>query len=79
MTPQSCNCEERLAPAARTRILEDAADRLAGFNRLSWRQVLDGFTGAAGRLHRYRGLHTRMLHDVLCERDCRRSQGECDA
>lgn len=79
MTRHNCNCEERLAPAARTRILEDAAGRLAGFSRISWRQVLDGFTGAAVRMHRYRGLHSRMLHDALCERDCRPSPGECDA
>ncbi len=79
MTLHSCNCEERLAPAARTRLLNDAAERLAGFNRPSWRRILDGLTGAAGRLHRYRDLHTRMLHDALCERDCRRKAGECDA
>jgi len=65
MAHHHCNCEQRRASA-----LDAMAHRLAGFQRLSWREALGGVTLAAGRLHRYRDLHTRMLHDALCERDC---------
>jgi hypothetical protein len=48
------------------------------FTRISWRDALGGLTSAALRLHRYRGLRTQILHDALCETDCRDDAGAKD-
>lgn len=38
-----------------------AADRLATFSRIRWRDAVAGFACAAVRLHRYRDLRLRAL------------------
>ncbi len=38
--------------------------------RFSLKEALLPMLGAAYRLHHYRDVHTRMLHDVMTESDC---------
>ena len=55
---------------ATTAELTQAAEKLAGFQRISWREALGQVASAAFRLHHYRDVRTRMLYDALCEIDC---------
>lgn len=41
-----------------------------GAQRGSWRRALGLLTGAPFRIHHYRDIHTRMLHDALCDLEC---------
>ena len=50
--------------------LMQAADILARFHRVSWKEALSKITAPAFRLHRYRHAHNRMLQRALCELDC---------
>ena len=50
--------------------LEQAADRLSRFHRVSWREAFGELASPAFRLHRYRNAHNRLLLDALCELDC---------
>jgi hypothetical protein len=38
--------------------------------RFSFKEALLPMLGAAYRLHHFRDVHTRMLHDVMTEVDC---------
>ena len=42
----------------------------AANRRFSLKEALSPMLGAAYRLHHYRDVHTRMLHDVMTEVDC---------
>jgi len=63
--------------AGRTIELVQAADKLASFQRISWKQAFGKIVAPAFRLHRYRNAHNRLLQDVLRERDCRDARGCC--
>ena len=41
----------------------------------SWKSALSAFLGPATRLHHYRDVHTRMIHDALHDLDHLRRQG----
>ena len=56
--------------------LASMAERLAGLQRISWREALGLLAGAPFRIHHYRDVHTRMLHEALCELDCRGQEGQ---
>ncbi len=47
--------------------LMQAADKLARFQRISWKQVFGKIVAPAFRLHRYRNAHDRLLQDALCQ------------
>jgi hypothetical protein len=47
--------------------LHPAADKLANFQRISWKQAFGKIVAPAFRLHRYRNAHARLLQDALCE------------
>lgn len=49
---------------------QPAADGNRQVRRSSWRAALGLLIGAPYRVHHYRDLHTRMLHDALCESEC---------
>ena len=36
----------------------------------NWQRMIRKVLGAPFRIHHYRDLHTRMLRDALCYRDC---------
>ena len=40
-----------------------------GLKGVSWRALFSAFGAAATRVHRYRDLHTRSLHNALCAND----------
>ncbi len=61
--------------SGRTTELMQAADKLAGFQRISWKEAFGKIASSAFRLHRYRNAHTRLLQDALCELDCPDSRG----
>jgi len=63
--------------AGRTIELVQAADKLASFQRISWKQAFGKIVAPAFRLHRYRNAHNRLLQDVLRERDCPDARGCC--
>lgn len=68
--------ERRLPPASdQASRLAEAADRLARFNRISWKAAFGGLLSPAMRLHRYRHAHNRLLLDALCARDCGDNRG----
>lgn len=48
----------------------DAAEKFARFNRISWKQALRSVAEAPFRLHHYRDVRTRMLHEALCDVEC---------
>jgi hypothetical protein len=52
--------------------LEQAADRLSLFHRVSWKEALGKIASPALRLHRYRNAHNRLLQNALRELDCSR-------
>jgi hypothetical protein len=57
----------------------NAAQRLARFERISWRQALGLVAGAPFRLHRYRDVHSQMLRDLFSQLDCEQQCGsDCD-
>ena len=58
--------------------LAQAADRFAGFHRISWREALGRFASAAFRLHHYRDIRTRMLYDAFCAVECKTDPCETD-
>ncbi len=60
-TNDTCNCNELTA----------------GVPRASWKSALSRLLGPATRLHHYRDVHTRMIHDALHDLDHLRRQGEC--
>ncbi len=47
--------------------LNRAADKLAMFQRISWKQAFGKIVAPAFRLHRYRNAHDRLLQEALCE------------
>ena len=47
--------------------LVHAADKLARFQRITWKQAFGKIVAPAFRLHRYRHVHDRLLQDALCE------------
>ncbi len=47
--------------------LNHAADKLARFQRISWKEAFGKIASPAFRLHRYRIAHNRLLQDALCE------------
>ena len=55
-----------------------AADKLARFQRISWKQAFGKIVAPAFRLHRYRNAHDRLLQDALCEQ-YRCDDGGCGA
>ena len=46
--------------------------------RASWKGALSALLGPATRLHHYRDVRTRMIHDALYDLDHLRRQGNCD-
>ena len=62
--------------ASRTTKIMRAADKLASFQRISWKEALGKIASPAFRLHRYRNAHNRLLQEALRERDCP-DAGEC--
>lgn len=76
MERQNGNGDHAAAPGVA--VLDAAARRLAAFHRISWREALGSVATAAGRLHRYRDLRTRMLHDALRLRDCGQQTSDND-
>ena len=56
--------------------LQQAADRLSRFHRVSWQEALGRITSPAFRLHRYRNVHNRLLQNALCELDTP-DRGDC--
>lgn len=44
----------------------------------SWKSALSAFLGPATRLHHYRDVRTRMIHDALHDLDYLRRQGDCN-
>ncbi len=50
-------------------------DMNASMQRVSWKNALITFLGAPSRLHHYRDVRTRMLHDALADMDYIRKQG----
>ena len=50
--------------------VNQVAEELPRFHRISWRDALGRFASAAFRLHHYRDVRTRMLYDALCQVDC---------
>ncbi len=58
--------------------LMQAADKLARFQRISWKQAFGKIVAPAFRLHRYRNAHDRLLQDALCEQ-YRCDDGGCGA
>jgi len=54
------------------------ADSGASIARASWKSALKTLLGAPTRLHHYRDIHTRMIHDALYDLDYLRRQGNCD-
>ena len=66
------------AASGDTEALEQAADRLSRFHRLSWKEALGKITSPAFRLHHYRSIHNRLLQSALCELD-RPDHGDCGA
>ena len=61
--------------SGRTTGIMQAADKLARFQRISWKEVFGKIASPAFRLHRYRNAHTRLLQDALRELDCPDSAG----
>jgi len=53
--------------SGRTTELMHAADKLARFQRIFWKQAFGKIVAPAFRLHRYRNAHARLLQDALCE------------
>jgi hypothetical protein len=39
------------------------------FDRISWRRALGSIVSVAERLHHYRSLRTKMMHEALHDRD----------
>ncbi len=64
--------------AGRTTELMEAADELARFQRISWKQAFGKIVAPAFRLHRYRNAHDRLLQNALCEQ-YRSHHGGCGA
>ncbi len=56
--------------AATTTELLQAADRMASFHRVSWKEAFSKLASPALRLHRYRSAHTRLLQGALCDLEC---------
>jgi hypothetical protein len=48
----------------------DAAEKFARFSRISWKQALRSVAEAPFRLHHYRDVRTKMLHEALCDVEC---------
>ncbi len=55
--------------------LNQAAAKLARFQRISWKQAFGKIVAPAFRLHRYRNAHDRLLQDALCEQYRRADRG----
>ncbi len=64
--------------SGRTTEVMQAADKLARFQRISWKQAFGKIVAPAFRLHRYRNAHDRLLQDALCEQ-YRCDDGGCGA
>ena len=47
-----------------------AADNMASFHRVSWKQALGAIASPVLRLHRYRNAHNRLLQGALRDLDC---------
>ena len=58
--------------------VEQAADSLSRFYRISWKQALGKIATPAFRLHRYRNAHNRLLQNAWCELDSHKSR-DCNA
>ncbi len=58
--------------------LNQAADKLARFHRVSWKEAFGKIVAPAFRLHRYRNAHDRLLQHALSELDCS-DAGGCGA
>ncbi len=58
--------------------LNQAAAKLANFQRISWKQAFGRIVAPAFRLHRYRNAHDRLLQDALCQQ-YRCDDGGCGA
>ena len=71
------DCGDRPA-SGRNSELEQAADRLSRFHRVSWKEALGKIASPALRLHRYRNAHNRLLQKAWCELDSHKS-GDCGA
>ena len=61
--------------SGRTTEVMQAADKLARFQRISWKQAFGKIVAPAFRLHRYRNAHDRLLQDALCEQYRRADRG----
>lgn len=64
--------------SGRTTELMQAADKLASFHRISWKEAFGKIASPAFRLHRYRSAHNRLLQDALRKLDCS-DTGGCSA
>ncbi len=64
--------------SGRTIEFMQAADKLASFQRISWKEAFGKIAAPAFRLHRYRNAHNRLLQDALCEQ-YRCDDGGCGA
>ncbi len=67
--PARFDHRDRPVAATTTERLQ-AADRMAGFHRVSWKEAFSKLASPALRLHRYRIAHKRLLRGALCDLDC---------
>ncbi len=63
------DASDRPASGRATQLMQ-AANTLARFHRVSWKEAFAKIASPAMRLHRYRHAHNRMLQRALCELDC---------
>ncbi len=58
---------QRHLESGRPTDLTAAVEKLARFQRISWKQAFGKIVAPAFRLHRYRNAHDRLLQEALCE------------
>ena len=73
---KNIDASERPASGSATQLMQ-AANTLARFQRVSWKEAFSIITAPAMRLHRYRHAHNRMLQRALCELDCSDTRDRC--
>ena len=56
----------------------DRVEKIVHLPAVSWKNALGSVFGAAARLHHYRDVHTRMMHEVMCELDCGTHNDGCN-
>jgi len=56
--------------SVRTRELQQAAEKMATFQRISWKEAFGRVASPAVRVHRFRNAHSRLLREALGDLDC---------